>query len=239
MPLERTNAENITYAIKDVILRLGLSINDAKAQCYDGCSTMTGVRTGVATRIKQENPKCLLTHCYCHAFNLAVGDTVKNVPLLKEVLDNAYELTKLVKYSPKRQAALKTKQVELKLNNMKLLVDGSDSEGESFSRLQLLCPTRWTVRAKALWSILNNYLPIIKMLRWCDEPSNVSDSDIRARARGVAAKMQKFNFVYGLHLAMLVLNHSDNLSATLQKPDLCATDAQQTANLVNIGKDSN
>ena len=37
MPLERTNAENIAYAIKDV------SINDAKVQCYDGCSTMTMV----------------------------------------------------------------------------------------------------------------------------------------------------------------------------------------------------
>ena len=117
---------------------------------------MTGVRTGVATRIKQENPKCLLTHCYCHALNLAIGDTVKNVQLLKEVLDTAYELTKLVKYSPKRQAALKTKQEELKLNNVKLPVDGYDSEGESFSRLRLLCPTRWTVRAKALWSISNN-----------------------------------------------------------------------------------
>ena len=30
-------------AIKDVILRMGLSIEDAKAQCYDGCFTMTGV----------------------------------------------------------------------------------------------------------------------------------------------------------------------------------------------------
>ena len=45
---------------------------------------MTGVRNGVATIIKRENPKCLLTHCYCHVSNLAVGDIVKSVPLLKD-----------------------------------------------------------------------------------------------------------------------------------------------------------
>ena len=31
---------------------------------------------------------------------------------------------------------------------------------------------------------------------------------------------------------MLVLKHSDNLSATLQTPDICALDAQKTARLV-------
>ena len=107
MPLDKANAQNIAAAINDVILRLGLSIEDAKAQCYDGCSTMTGVRNGVAAIIKWDNPKCLLTHCYCHALNLAVGDTVKSVSLLKDTLEDTYELTKLVKYSPKRQAALK------------------------------------------------------------------------------------------------------------------------------------
>lgn len=231
-PLEIANAESITSAIKDVILRLGLSMDDAKAQCYDGCSTMTGVRSGVATRIKQDNPECLLTHCYCHALNLAVGDTVKGVPILKEILDIAYELTKLVKYSPKRQAALKAKQEELKIDQINLPVDSCNSVTDGFSRLRMLCPTRWTVRAKALESILNNYVAIIEMLQWCTDPSNVSDSDIRARAGGIAIKMKTFNFIYGLRLSMLVLNHSDNLSATLQNPDLCASEAQKIANLV-------
>ena len=55
---------------------------------------------------------------YCHALNLAVGDAIKNVPVLKESLKNAYELTKLKKkYSPKRQAALQRKQ-ELKIDNL-------------------------------------------------------------------------------------------------------------------------
>ena len=232
MPLDKANATNIAAAIKDVILRMGLSMEDAKTQCYDGCSTMTGARNGVATIIKREIPKCLLTHCYCRALHLAVGDTVKSVPLLKETLEDAYELTKLVKYSPKRQATLKNIQEELKIENINLPVDNANADMESFSRLRLFCPTRWTVRAKVLHSISNNYRPILEMLGWCNESQNTSDSDIRARAGVPERKMNSFNFIYGLHLSMLVLNHSDNLSGTLQTPNICAADAHKTANLV-------
>ena len=232
MPLDKANAQNIAAAVKDVILRLGVSIEDAKGQCYDGCSTMTGVRNGVTAIIKRDNPKCLLTHCYCHTLNLAVGDTVKSVPLLKETLEDAYELTKLVKYSPKRQAALKNIQEELKIENLKLPVDDNNTGVDTFSRLRLFCPTQWAVRAKLLHSILNNYKPILDMLAWCNDSQNTSDSDIRARAAGLERKMNYFNFMYGLRLSMLVLTHSDNLSATLQTPNICAADAQKTANLV-------
>ena len=128
MPLDKANTQNIAAAIKDVILRLGLSFEDAKAQRHNGCSTMTGVRNGVAAIIKRDNPKCLPTHCYCHALNLVVGDTVKGVPLLKETLEDAYQLTKLVKYSPKRQAAIKNIQEELKIENLKLPVDDNNTD---------------------------------------------------------------------------------------------------------------
>ena len=232
MPLDKANAANIAGTIKDVLLRMSLSMEDAKAQCYDGCSTMTGVRNGVSTITKRDNPKCLLTHCYCHALNLAVGDTVKNVPLLKETLEDAYELTKLIKYSPKRQAALKNKQQELKIDNLNLPVDSTSPDTEEFSKLRLFCPTRWTVRPRALQSISSNYKAILEMLLWCIESQNTSDSDIRAKAGGIERKMNTLKFVYGMHLAMLVLNHSDNLSATLQDPKLCAADAQKTAQLV-------
>ena len=138
--------------------------------------------------LDKANTTNILTHCYCHALNLAVGDTVKSVPLLKEALEDAYELTKLVKYSPKRQATLKNIQEELKIENLNLPVDNANADMESFSRLRLFCPTRWTVRAKALHSISNNYRSILEMLGWCNESQNTSDSDIRARAGGLEKK---------------------------------------------------
>ena len=94
---------------------------------------MTVVRNGVVTIIKRNNPKCLLTYYYCHALNLGARETVKNVPFLKETLEDAYELTKLFKYSLKRPAALRKIQKQLKLKNLKLPVDGN-TDAETFLR---------------------------------------------------------------------------------------------------------
>ena len=55
--------------------------------------------------------KCLLMHCYGLSL-LAVGDTIKKNPLLKYTLNMAYEITKLIKKSPKREAEFHRKQVE-------------------------------------------------------------------------------------------------------------------------------
>ena len=50
---------------------------------------MPGTKNGAAAQIKKLNEKCLLLHCYYHSLNLAVGDTIKKIPLLKDTLDMA------------------------------------------------------------------------------------------------------------------------------------------------------
>ena len=61
-------AECLTEVIKDTI---NLSIQKLRGQCYDGCSTMSGIRTGVTKRISDEEPHAVFTHCYGHSLNLA------------------------------------------------------------------------------------------------------------------------------------------------------------------------
>ena len=57
---------------------------------------MPGSKSGVAVQIKSEEERALYTHCYAHSINLAVGDTMKVCPILKDTIDNIYELRKLV-----------------------------------------------------------------------------------------------------------------------------------------------
>ena len=52
-----------------------------------------------------------------------------------------------------------------------------------------------------------------------------NNSDMKARIIGVQSKMQTFSFFYGLQLAIVVLSHSDNLSSSLQRAELCSVDA--------------
>ena len=71
---------------------MGLKLEDVRAQCYDGASAMAGKKKGVATVIKNINGKCLYTHCYGYALNLAVGDSVKNVKLLADTFGTIKEV---------------------------------------------------------------------------------------------------------------------------------------------------
>ena len=50
VPDAQTNADRIVVCIKDVLLRMNLRIQDAHGQCYNGCSTMTGTKNGLATQ---------------------------------------------------------------------------------------------------------------------------------------------------------------------------------------------
>ena len=137
----------------------------------------------------------------------------------------AYDITKLIKISPKREAELYRKQAEL-LRQVEGDFHVHDMDSPT---LKVLCPTRWTVRAASLSAILKNYGTVMKLWGWAQD--NVSDSDMKARIIGVQTKMQTFSFFYGLQLAIVVLSHSDSLSSSLQRAELCAVDVQKNAKL--------
>ena len=109
-----TAATVIVRTIRDVMTRLNLSISKVRGQCYNGAASMAGHRVGVATQIQQEESRAVYTHCYGHALNLGVSDTVKQCKVIKSAFDIAYEITKLVKKSPRRQAILETLKQELR-----------------------------------------------------------------------------------------------------------------------------
>ena len=68
---------------------------------------MMGKTFGVATTIENElNKNALVTHCHAHALNLACGDSIGNCKLMQNALETAFEMSKLVKKSPKRESQL-------------------------------------------------------------------------------------------------------------------------------------
>ena len=128
--IDRADASTIAEVEKDVLIRLQMPLDKCRGQCYDGCSTMSGHKNGVAAIIKKDEPHALFTHCYGHALNLAVSDAV-----MQDSLDTVYEITKIVKFSPKREAQLRIIKADF----------GNDSEEKDAPNIRVLCPTRWTV----------------------------------------------------------------------------------------------
>lgn len=94
------DAQNIVEAIKDAFLRFEIPLTKLRGQCYDGCNTMAGSKGGVAARITALEPQAVFTHCYGHALNLSVGDTIKQSSAMRECLEICFKVVKLIKFSP-------------------------------------------------------------------------------------------------------------------------------------------
>ena len=125
------SANTIVATIKDALVRLNLVLSKCRGQCYDGASAMSGVRSGLAKQLNEDENRAVFLHCYGHALNLAVDDSVKNSKPLKDALEITFEVSKLVKYSPKRDVMFEILKSKL----------APDMPG-----FRVLCPTQWTVQ---------------------------------------------------------------------------------------------
>ena len=210
--VETTKSDDMMNMVKDVLLRLNISFEKCRGQCFDGARNMSGNRNGLATQIQRKEKRALYTHCYGHALNLACNDTIKQILLMKNALDYAHEIVQFVKSSPKRFAIFNRLKEEI----------GDENIG-----VRVLCNTRWTVRADSLESILNNYGILFDTFEQSME--EVHESRGRAVIAGILANMRKFETYFGLNLAKKLLRKCDNLSKALQNPKLSASDGQSMA----------
>ena len=49
--LSQIDAQSIVETMKDAFLRFQIPLAKLRGQCYDGCSTMAGLKAGVAAKI--------------------------------------------------------------------------------------------------------------------------------------------------------------------------------------------
>ena len=89
---------------------MNVKLTHCRAQCYDGAYNMSDARGGVAKKIINKESHALYTHCYHHALNMAVSDTMKKSQLCKDALDTAFDVTCLIKLSLKRNVAFEKLQ---------------------------------------------------------------------------------------------------------------------------------
>ena len=217
--VDTINAATLVSTIEDALLRLALNIAQFRGQCYDGSSNMAGSKGGVANRIQVKQPKAVLTHCYGHALNLAVGDCIKQSKIRRDALDVAFEIPKLIRFSSKRNTAFDRIRAENFMED-----DAPSSHG-----IRALCPTHWTVCGDALQSILDHWSTLGHLWEECLDTR--LDPDAKARITGVKAQMSSYDLLFGMHLSKTILKHADNLNQTLQKQQMSAAEGQGIADL--------
>ena len=134
--------------------------------------------------------------------------------VLKSALETTREITKLVQFSPKREVLFKEKKQEV----------APDTPG-----IRLLCPTRWTVRGDSLGSVISNYAILQDTFE--QSKNEVTDTELKSRIIGVSAQMTSFEYLFGTLLGECILRNIDNLSKTLQNPEMSAAEAQDIVKL--------
>ncbi|KAJ8050049.1 Zinc finger MYM-type protein 1 [Holothuria leucospilota] len=99
-----SSGEMISSIIFDVLTRLGLSINNLRAQTYDGASNMSGKYNGCQAMIKEQQPLAMFFHCSSHVSNLVMQHAVTTSPLVRDALQWVHDLGVLYSRSGKYKA---------------------------------------------------------------------------------------------------------------------------------------
>ena len=105
---------------------------------------MAGAKKGVSKQIIDTEKSALFTHCYSHTLNLTCSGAVKGCKVHKSALETTREITKLIKFSPRREVIFQEmkKDVPAEIKTLGIC---------------LLCPTCWTVQGDSLNSVWENY----------------------------------------------------------------------------------
>ena len=94
-------ADTLVLAIKDMLIRINLSLQQCRGQCYDGVTNMSGNLGGVVNQITNEEKRALFCHCNGYSLNLAASDAIKGCKVMSDALDTIFEILKSLKFSPK------------------------------------------------------------------------------------------------------------------------------------------
>ena len=139
---------------------------------------------------------------------------VREVRNLRDALDTTSEISKLLKYLSKRDRMFEKLKAEL----------APETPG-----FRVLCPTRWTVRAASLQSVIDNWIPLQEL--WDESLETNLESEVKSRVIGVKHQMGTFDYYFGVSLGAKILRISDNLSKTLQDAHISASEGHAVSSL--------
>lgn len=173
----------------------GLSLSKCRGQGYDGAATMSGVYSGLKTRIQEKQKTAKYVHCASHNLNLVVNDAMSGIPENVNFFGTVEQLYVFFSQSIKRWDLLSSSTLTLKK----------------------LCPTRWSSRTDSLKALRYSYMDVMKAL------SNIillskSPKD-RAEAMGLKKQLEKFSFIFQIVVQTKILETINVVSKLLQNKD--------------------
>jgi len=220
------NAETLFSCINDLLTRMCLSFENVRGLCFDGAATMSGHISGVQKRISDVQPKSIFIHCSNHSLDLALSDTIKTVDFANDALNLIRFVSNTILDSSKRKNIFSG--IDLSTN----LDEENDYKTENIPGIIPFCPTRWTVRVKAVNRFIQNYERVLLTVQEILKDSNSNSKDRRAALRGYETKLWKFETVFALESLSLILSPCEELAKALQNISYTAIGAKHSSELL-------
>ena len=207
-------SKTIINAIKDILLRHHLNLDDFHGQTYDMASNIIRKRLGVST---QTNPRWT-TGSYSNSLSETLSKsgnqiTPKDCTILRDVKGTVGEICVWVKYSSKQEKMLGS------------IVENIEGEFEESSRSDnqkrdKLCITRWAIRVKCFKKILDSYEALLEL--WEQSLKENFDFDTKSRIGSYKNQMKLLKFCFGLNLSQRFYAIMGNLWKTLLQEKISA-----------------
>ena len=164
------------------------------AECFDGAANMSGIRKGLATRMKECSPLGIYVHCYGHLLNLALQDTMTEIETLHNTLGTIQSLYNFLHGSTKCHALFKDIEIHDK---------------DVAPTLKSLSTNRWSCCWGTVRAVLEQVPRIMEALV---SLSKDHDPKTYNESNSLLHSICDFEFVCGLMVLKLILSNTDYLS---------------------------
>ena len=179
------------------------------AQTYDGAAALSGIHTGVQTRIKEVYKNAHFIHCYAHQLNLILEKAASQNPSVRIFFSSLSGIPAFFHKSPQR---------------MKIM---DDIVGQ---RVPAPCQTRWTFKERTIESVYEN---TDKLIECCTILESSSYKDTVHKAVGIKRMLNDPEFIFWLNFFHKIMPHVNILYKQFQQRTFDAFRAQHCLNAFN------
>ncbi|RID58618.1 hypothetical protein BRARA_F01907 [Brassica rapa] len=203
--VKETSSLALKSAIHDLFARYGMSIKKVRGQGYDGTSNMRGEFNGLRSLVARENSSAYYVHFAKKHFDIA------------DFFDMISTLLNVVGASCKREdkfREIQREELEKQISSGEVKTGTGQNQKRSLPRPAY---TRWGSHHKTLLRLEELFSTTIKVLEYVQEEGM---EDLQKRqACGLLKYFHPFDCVFYLHLMLLILGLTANLSLALQEKD--------------------
>ena len=209
---KKTDGESLLKLLLSILTYLELNVANIRAQCYDGAASMRGKYSGLATRVKELEPRALYIHCHAHLLNLTLQCSLSSIKEVRNVLGTVNRLYDFLEASAKRHERFQEIQ--------KALISSKPP-----TTLKHLCETRWASRYRAVHSLKSSFEAVLQTLL------AISDEDPRTghEADSLHKAIASFAFFFYVTILDSLLKVTSVLSDYLQGEQVLLSTAKNAA----------